>query len=410
MKMMKTAALTLAGVLLASLLAAQTPEGPEIPVNTLQSITLTSNVAPMANGDFIVVWEGGDPNRPSRVWARRFSAQGKPRGREVPVDPSSRGMNQNLPVVAVTPGGSFIIAWQVSDSFGEHGIVFVRCFSAGGRALGPARRANPGSGSVERNPAVAAAPDGSFIALWSSFSSPYEPQTDGILARRFAADGTPLGPAFQIAPPAVDAQAYPRVAASGDGGFLAGWQSYPRSGGGFLIVLMAQRLDAEGHPLGDPFRASSDPVLYNGRNFAMAVTDAGESLFVWVGPELDTPPDSSGSPPLGILGQRLAADGTRLGKPFLIHDGAPGESPAVAALPEGGYFVVWSTFPSLTKISGRRVSSDGSQGDELQISGSGKVAYYPAVAIARNGGGVVTWNSPRRETAPILLRRLAPEP
>ena len=408
MKMMKTAALTLAGILLASLLAAQTPEGPEIPVNTLQGITLTSDVATMGNGDFIVVWEGRDPTGPYRAWARRFSAQGKPRGREVPVDPSSRGMSQELPVVAVTPGGSFIIAWQSTDSFGEHGIVFVRCFSAGGRALGPARRANPGSGSVEQNPAVAAAPDGSFIALWSSFSSPYEPQTDGILARRFAADGKPLGPAFQIAPPAVDFQAYPRVAASGNGGFLAGWQSYLQSGG---LVIVAQRLDAEGHSLGDPSRASSGPIFYNGHTFAMAVTDAGESLFVWVGSQLDTPPDSSGSPPLGILGQRLAADGTRLGKPFLIYDGAPGlgDPPAVAALPSGGYFVAWSTL-SLTKISGRSISSDGSQGAELQISGSPKVADYPAVAIARNGGGVVTWNVSRRETSPILFRRLAPEP
>jgi hypothetical protein len=392
MQLAKIAVSTLAGFLLASLLAAQTPEGPEIRASTQAGFALNSAVATAANGDFIVAWQGLSLTAHDRIWARRFSASGKPRGHEFPVDPSTR-KDQQVPVVAMAPGGGFIVAWETRDRL-FHTDVFVRCFSADGRALGPALRA---AGS---QPAVAAAPDGSFLMLWSS--------ADGILARRFAADGRPIGPAFK--PLSETPPSSPRVLADGKGGFLAGWRTYSPLPSISPGTIMAQRLDAEGQPLGAPSEAISTPYTPNYfSGIAMAVTDTGEFLFVWGGAEPGVPPDSQGFPRLGILGQKFSADGTLLGKTFLIHDGVPAldDTPAIVALPGGGYFLVWSTDGFGYGILGKSIASDGSLGPELQISGSHQ-GYGPAMALFRNGGGVVTWSTILERTTAIVLRRLAP--
>jgi len=137
------ALILIASVLLAPPLAAQTPEGSEIRASNQSVFTWGSGVAAAANGDFIVVWEGSSPPGHDRIWARRFSASGKPRSREFLVDPSFPKHQEN-PVVAAAPGGSFIVAWVTKDALSQAAGLFVRCFSAGGGALGPAVRVSLG--------------------------------------------------------------------------------------------------------------------------------------------------------------------------------------------------------------------------------------------------------------------------
>ena len=86
-----------------------------------------------------------------------------------------------------------------------------RCFSASGRALGSAFQLNPDNQDpIDLHPAVAAAPDGSFVATWASGPTESGYQGYNLLARRFAANGQPLGPAFKIVDPTLSYQNYPR--------------------------------------------------------------------------------------------------------------------------------------------------------------------------------------------------------
>ena len=107
---MKTAVLTLAGVLLASLLAAQTPRGAEIKVNNLPASSYGAlQVAAAPDGGFAVVWQtghlGGDPpvEKPV-VWVRLLRADGAPKTNQLRVNPGSSP--QQLPRVAA---GSAIV-------------------------------------------------------------------------------------------------------------------------------------------------------------------------------------------------------------------------------------------------------------------------------------------------------------
>ncbi|HEY9420927.1 MAG TPA: hypothetical protein VIW92_05915 [Thermoanaerobaculia bacterium] len=409
MRSMKAAALALAVVFLASLLAAQTPlPGPEIPVSTGREFPMFPHVATAANGDFAVVWESAGAASPYRVWMRRFAPNGKAKGRDVLVSrPKGAGTNQTDARIAMTPGGGFMVVWE-SGNIAFHSAVFGRCFAASGKPLGPAFQLNAGDPArLQMSPEVAAAPDGSFVATWASGPNPYGQEAD-IFVRRFAADGDPLGPAFKVEPWSSIWQNHPRVAVSGNGDFLVAWVADLGSSSSYGVV--AQRFDAEAGPLGGRFQATPSPGIFGHYNeFAMAMTEDGESLFVWINSIPGAPPNSSGLPPYGILGQRVTADGRQDGG-LLIFQEIPSNlevAPAAVALPGGGYFVAWGTFLLPSTIFGQRLSGEGVlQGPALRINPLG-AGYHPALAVAPNGKGVVTWIASVRRRSAVLARVLA---
>jgi len=410
---MKTAVLTLAGVLLTSLLAAQTPQGPDVTVNTRTGFPAFSQIAAAANGAFVVAWEHKESTRPDRrVLVRRFAANGRAQGREFPVSPASPGAAQTAPRVAVAAGGNFLVVWETGNGI-DRSVVLGRSFAANGKAFGPAFRLNPDNQGLEVSPAVAAAPDGSFVAVWTSGSSPFG-YSDDILSRRFTAQGTPLGAAFKAVSPAGPYENSPQVAVSGNGDFLIGWQFGKVTHGAYYFGVAARRFDAEGHPLGDGFEVAPDG-LNDLNGFAFAMTEDGEALFAWKGALPDTPPVGGEFIVRGILSRRIAADDSPVGTTVQVSetpsDKLSQEPPAVAVLPGGGYFVTWSDgVVSPSMIFGQSLASDGTLlGSALQInSGNASKGFLPAVAIAPSGQGIVTWTQSLRRSTQILLRRLTP--
>lgn len=397
----------IAGALLALPLAAQRLQGPEITVNSMPGVVpRASQVARAANGDTVVVWTGRLSSGADRIWMRRFSAAGKPKSRESLVASFAAGGQQDHPQIAIAPGGNFMVVWDMGDQY-FHNASFGRCFSASGRALGSAFRLNPDNQDpIDLHPAVAAAPDGSFVATWASGPTESGYQGYNLLARRFAANGQPLGPAFKIVDPTLSYQNYPRVTVNGNGDLLFAWvsnQNVPSPASPFRLLV--RRFDAEGHPLGDPLQVSEDH-LSSVDGFNMTAAEDGEVLFTWIGGAVF--PQSA-----PVLGQRCAADGTRIGGLLAIHAGeevGPFAPPGIAAIPGGGYFVAWSTYSGPERIIGKTLASDGAaQGDDLEID-TAQYEAQPAVAIGRDGVGAVTWTtiSFRRNRSALLLRRFIP--
>jgi hypothetical protein len=404
--MLRTKAVVLiAGTLLSAPLAAQRLQGSEVTVSSMPGVfPRSSQVARAPNGDFVVVWTSRLPSGADRVWMRRVSATGKPTGRESQVAPFAAAGQQDNPQIAVAPGGNFMVAWDMGDQY-FHNASFGRCFAANGRTLGPAFPLNPGNQDpIDLHPAVAAAPDGSFVATWASGPTESGALGYNLLARRFAANGRPLGPAFKIVDPTLAYQDHPRVTVNGDGDLLFAWMSNQTASASSPYRLLVRRFDADGHPLGDPLQVAQGG-LADISVYTMAAAENGEILFVWISQGISTFPS-------GILGQLCAADGTQIGGSFVIHTGEQVPSyapPGVAAIPGGGYFVVWSTYSSNPeRIVGKILASDGTaQGDDLAI-GAAQLADSPAVVIGHNGAGSVTWTTVtlQPDQGRLLLRRL----
>lgn len=202
------------------------------------------------------------------VFFQRFSADGRKVGGEVLVNQLAR-YNQRAPSVALLPNGTFVVAW-VSETFVDN---------------------------FRNNFTVYA---GSPLLL---------AQVD-IVARIFAADGTPLSNEFSVNNVFRTCDT-PTVSALADGRFTVAWAQRDgvRTNG---WDIYARTFDAEGDPEGDAVRVNSHTY---GDQYSPRIESAGlNQLLVW---------SSLGQDKVGAAtGQFIQRDGTvtaiNLGRPASV--------------------------------------------------------------------------------------------
>jgi hypothetical protein len=161
-----------------------------------------------------------------------------PAGPEFRVDSSGSAFpftaSRSPHMVASTPAGAFVVTWT-ETSFD----VLARRFGPGG-PLGPEFIVNSQTAGYQMQSAVGVDDLGGFVAVWNG--------PGGVEARRFAPSGAPLGPSFVVAAPTLGPVS-PDVAVAPGGGFVVAWENADGSYGG----VFARRYAADGSPLGGEF-------------------------------------------------------------------------------------------------------------------------------------------------------------
>ena len=254
----------LAPILLAGALAAAPPPL-TAPFNVTTAFAPTEQVdyrktsqpgaAALANGDFAIAWfyEFGQGVTPSAngLNGRRVSFRGE-LGRESEFfynweDPY--GVSADCPALAATGSGGFELAYRWQEQVGA--VLVVNGAIASDNE-------NTDDESVGC-PALAAAPDGRSVLAWADFifSGDY-PYPSTYKVRVFDA-GQPLGPAFSLDGVGSDLFNPPAVGMDRAGRFVAVWRGIASPG------LFARRFAADGTPVGSPFLIAasyaSDPVI-----------------------------------------------------------------------------------------------------------------------------------------------------
>lgn len=210
---------------------------------------------------------------------------------------------------------------------------------------GPAE-VQPGN---DRNfPDVAVDPDGNSVFIWN---------TDEIYLRRFNASGEALGDPVQVNTTEENDQRHPRIAMHTDGSFLVVWQSSepePIYNGGFYPYIRTQAFNADAQPIGSEqlMYTTSTGSLTN-RYPDVAALPGGGYAVVWA-QELPVAPETG----RGIMARLVSATGAPDGAAFVANStiGLSEEEPAVTELDDGGFLVVWRSYPNLV---GRRFNADG---------------------------------------------------
>ncbi len=241
-------------------------------------------------------------------------------------------------------------------------------------------------------PAMAMGSDGSFIVVWGSTGG--LPPLERIGARRFAADGSPLGEEFQVNTYTSSTQSSPEVAVDGDGRFFVVWVSDLEDGD--ITGIQGRRFDASGSALGEPFQVNT--YTTNRQSGPVISSDAaGNSVVVWNSRDQD----GCGG---GIFGQRFDAVGDPSGDEFQVNvytdcsGGASQGGADVAMMPGGDFLVAWHGVGGQNgryDVLGRLFDSDGNpRGGEFQIN---TFDYYwqisPTIGVAPSGDFVVAWSS-----------------
>ncbi|HEX3529603.1 MAG TPA: hypothetical protein VH988_21290 [Thermoanaerobaculia bacterium] len=380
-------------------------DGPEFQVNAKSAGRQGApGVAVAADGRFVAVWvDGGVRGTPANVMARVFAADGTPRTGDIRISTQEPGF-QDHPRVAMTSSGAFVVVWSARTSGAPQDIphVYGRLFAENGAPLGERFRLGTGYGLAQSAPDVARAPGGRFVVAWTEDDGRLDPQgmhTSDVLARRFNTNGHPLalewtaigGDQYQLAP---------AVSMNASGAFVIAAEEDNADG----AVIYAPMYAADGtiqHFIHVPFFWAS----FGQRTPAVAMQADGGFTLAWA--------DSRGDRPAGVLDQdkpgvvALGVDSrgewraAPLNVNTTVHDVQ--SEPAVAAAPDGGFLVVWTSASGQDGdgrgVFAQRFSSDGAKiGPETEMNTwtTGNQSL-PAVAAAPGGRVVVIWQSIRND-------------
>jgi len=312
-------------------------------------------------------------------------------GGEIPLNAVTAG-NQTFPAVAVAPDGNFMTVWTREPLPANGQADFVgRIYDAAG---------NPRTGEIRINDTpltgyhprarVAANAAGGFMVVWS------DSLFSGRLAqaRLYSSGGQPLGGVIQLAAgndagfPFVSS---PDVTADPAGGFLTAWIEYGDLG---ATTLVTQRFDAQGGPLGSPVTFSAQFSIEAPR---LATFPGGGFLVAWAAVGSGTDFFVS-----DLWAQRLDAFGQPVGASILLNPESRqlGGKALIAPVTyaDGGFSVIWVSvqllYPLKNGLSARRFNADGTPAGgitSIRPDFSDSTSAPAAIALP-SGDTWILWN------------------
>jgi Ca2+-binding RTX toxin-like protein len=293
---------------------------------------------------------------------------------------------QQYPSVAALPDGGYLVVWESNLQDGSGYGVYAQRYGASGATVGGEFRVNSTTVDAQKAPAVSVLEGGGFVVAWQS--NLQDGGLYGIYGQRFDTNGQALGGEFRVNGTTPSTQEAPAIAALEGGGFVVTWH-----GNGVLDSngVFARRYDADGSALGDELRLNT--VTANDQSLtAVAALDGGGFVAVW----RSNLQDASG---YGVYAQRIGADGQALGPEFRVNTTTSGvqETPAVAALAEGGFVVAWQGSGALdgSGVFAQRYGANGAAlGAEFRVNTTtANVQAQPTIAaLAAGGGFVIAWH------------------
>lgn len=231
------------------------PVGGEFRVNAFSTeFAASPAVSADSAGNFLVVWGGDDPQDGSgnAVIGQRFDAEGVPIGGGFRINSFTTG-DQHSPAVAADGQGGFVVVWQSDSQDGAGWGVFGQRYDASGLPLGGEFQVNSYTFEDQERPSVAADGARRFVVVWQSYGQ--DGSHSGVFGQRFDAGGSPAGPEFQVNLTTAWTQYGPAVAADESGDFVVAWNSLFQDGD--VLGVFARRFDADGSPLGDEFQVNT---------------------------------------------------------------------------------------------------------------------------------------------------------
>jgi hypothetical protein len=289
---------------------------------------------------------------------------------------------QNEPSVARLNDGGFVVVWQGGGD-GDGAGIFGQRFDGAANRVGTEFPVNTRVRKNQTRPSVAAWGSSGFVVVWESFDH----EGAGVFGQLFGDDGNRTGNEFRVNSTKPGDQSAPAVAALSTGGFVVVWHSDGQDGSGYGVY--GRRHDASGKRIGKEFRVNTT-TEGNQMHPAVAPWGAGGFVVVWQSEGQDGDEN-------GIYGQRYRATG-RAGKEFQANTSTIYDQsmPAVAALGDGGFVVVWQGFGEIANydIYGQRFAASGKRfKTQFRANDNTFVQQKPTVASFGSEGFVVFWES-----------------
>ena len=274
--------------------------------------------------------------------------------------------------LAVQPDGGYIIVWiDLNALDGNAEGIFGQRFDASGAKIGGEFQVNTTFSGKQYSPAIAVAPDGSFIVAWEGPGSSID-----VFAQRFTKDGVKVRGEFLLNTTVNGNQKYPELQFYSDGTWVAGFVD------GAQTVL--QRFDIDDRTIGQETRISSGTgdVVLDG----LCVRPDSSVLLTWTSGE-------------DVYGQFFDPTLQPIGSQTRLNTYITGlqEYSIPRVYGDGSFVVVWESDGqdgSGMGIYGRRFDKNFNPlGGEFTITtNTTNNQFEPQVAVEPSGRFIVTWS------------------
>lgn len=265
--------------------------GTELPVNSF-SLRQQDNpaVTALADGRFVVIWDGPDETGLLNIKVRVFEADGEPAGSEFLVEAPSEGYTAR-PAVTTLSNGDFVVTWIRTtevDGPGSDWTIRGQVFTADGAPSGAPFTVIPDADAdlISNSPAITALPGGRFAVAWDFGSKPPEgapitaTEPKDVKVQVFGPTGEKLGDAVVANTETTDNQVFASIAALSNHKFVVVWQD--NSGVVLDGTASNVKLQAFSFNTVPDIAAPADPLVVDENQTAVttiAATDAeGDAL------------------------------------------------------------------------------------------------------------------------------------
>ncbi len=281
---------------------------------------------------------------------------------------------QISPVVTALANGRFAIAYtdfSRSTAFGStdrsDSAVRLQVFSGDGTAFGAPIQVNTVTKYHQHSPRIAPLADGGFVVTYSDLSIGWDSYNDdlweeAVRMQRFSADAIKVGSETRVNTTVYGDQDYANVALLDNGNFLVTWDDGDWDGD---ENINAQLFDPNGNFLGGEVRLNADADGSQTGSEIAALPGGGYAV-IWV--------DASGADGDvgGIFARVFSADGTPVTADLQVNTTTAGDQyqPSVTALAGGGFFVVWTDNSRGVETGGDDTSSYALRGQVFDAAGA----------------------------------------
>lgn len=377
------------------------PAAPEFIVASDTRSLSHSAIATSASGEFTVVWNsrpfGGDAD----IFGQRFNSAGQPLGSQFPVNTAGGHQFQARRSIAADSAGNFVVTWEGNGPGDDSGI-FARRFASNGTPLGPEFLVNTTTFADQYESTVAVAPNGEFVVTWIGLDQPVGNAWD-VYARRFDAGGAPITGEFRVNELVTGNQWISTPAMDANGNFVVVWES-GQSGVGWNI--RGRQYSSDGTPLGSEFAVSTFTVPGGDLPHPTVAMDAtGNIVVAWEGSGVNDTKE--------IVARRFNNAGQTQGAEFVVNSSVAGNQvyPNISMSANGNFAITWSS-DSVTPsgILLRNFGADGiPQGSEQIVTTDGRIGEGGTIAMDSTGDVQLAWGRTatvkRNQTVNRILAR-----
>jgi len=319
--------------------------------------------------------------------------------------------DQEHPHAALLNDGGAVVVWQGGEVGRQR--IYARFIRPDGTFATGDIQVSSYPLNLQQHPVVATLANGTVVVLWMSYGQ--DGDKFGVFGHRFSASGERLGSEFQINQMATHNQRNPSVAALPDGGFQVVWineryrglsQEVPQPGGSVVAGAGATLYDIQvfGRKFNGEGQAVQDEQPLSGRdlvaaNPVVACLPDGQMLVAYSGMEANLP---TGSPKSrdrwDIWALPLNSAGNAVGGEYRLNEHLSGDQfqPKVAAMGDR-FMAVWTSLGqdgAREGVFGRSAALQGSLGAEQQIHTFWpSQQLYPTVAATQESEALVVWSS-----------------